>query len=187
VGAVYKRNPRFEVTGVEKGEFTQKPGEFRSVLKIPDIFGVGVSIKASDNLVISSDLVRIEYSDLLEGFQVGYNFLTDIYSSEDIAYGIKNAYEFHVGAEILIVLKDIPIALRQGYYRKPSNSLFVKAMPGVLPGVDDKVILAVFTEQEGENHITIGSGFVFSDFQIDWAFDASESVNNFIVSTVVRF
>jgi long-subunit fatty acid transport protein len=186
LGAVYKRNARFEVTELETGDFAMKPGPVTNVLKIPDTFAIGVAVKPNDIITFSSDLVRIEYSDLIEGFESGYNLVTARYTNQDISYDVENAYEFHFGAEFFVMLGKFPVALRNGYYRKPSNALTVTNTAGVLP-FDVIVARTIFAELDGENHITIGGGIAFYDFQIDLAVDSAKSSTNFVLSTVYRF
>jgi len=186
IGAVYKKNPKFTTTEVETGEFAKKPGPFTNTLKLPDVFGVGAAFKPNDQLTITSDVVRIEYSDLLTAFEAGYNIVTSTHENEDISYQIHNVYEFHIGGEVFILVKNLPIAIRQGYYRKPSNALLVASAHGLLP-IDQLIVETIFSKPESESHITVGSGVVFDNFQVDVAFDASRSSNQLVISTVIRF
>src|SRR5262249_13371559 len=113
-GAVYKKNPKFEVTGNESGQIAQKPGPFPMVFKVPDIWGFGIAVKPNDNLTISADYQRIEFSDLLDGFQAGYSIFDDLLNNNDISFKIDDGNEFHVGTEFVVFVKSVPIALREG-------------------------------------------------------------------------
>lgn len=189
LGGVYKKNPKFEVPGVETGDpqFTAKPGPFTNVFKVPDTYGFGMAIKPNDNMTISADYQRIEYSDLLEGFLAGYNIFTDLLTNEDITYKIDDANEFHVGTEFVVFLKTVPVALRVGYYLRPSNSLVVDSLAPQF--ADSAAFLdTVFTKRDDENHFTFGNGFVFGPhFQVDWAVDLGNPSDSFVLSSVVRF
>jgi len=186
VGGVYKRNARFSVNEVESGESSGRPGLFETGFKVPDIVGVGIAILPSESIVITADIVRIEYSDLLEGFDAGRNILTSLYDSSDVQYSVDNATEFRAGAEFFVVWKQLPVAIRQGIYRKPSNSLVLSSAEGLRP-LDKQILERVFSRTEDEIHVTIGNGFVFSNFQVDWAFDYSKPSSQFVISTVARF
>lgn len=187
LGVVYKMNPKFEAVEVETGDEAKKPGPFRNVLNIPDILGLGVSYKPNDVITVNSDVVRIQYSDLMDDFQGGYNQLTDSTNFQSLRYKISDAYEFHVGTEFYLIVKETPVAIRIGYYRKPSNSLEASDVSGLLP-FDQPFAKSFFRRVDAENHITIGAGVVvLSDLQIDVAFDAGKSQSHFIVSTVYRF
>jgi len=185
-GIDYKYNPKFSVTETSTGTgaFAPPEGSFKNELKIPDTFGTGFAIKPNDNITLNADLDYISYSQLTNGMVPGYNILTTLATPGSIAYKVDNAFEFHVGAEFVVIVKGSPIALREGYYRKPSNSLIVSnSNPGDRPLLD-----AVFTKRPDENHFTLGSGFVFGQhFQIDWAADLAKSTTSFVLSTVVRF
>lgn len=186
VGAVYKHYSKFEGIETETGEVAKKPGSFRNVLNLPDSVGVGVAFKPNDIITVSSDLVWIKYSDLLDGFQTQYNQLTDPSNYKGIRYHVDNALEFHAGAEYYVLLKDTPIALRAGYYRKPSNSI-VADSTDIDGDFEQSLAKAFFAKGQAENHITIGSGVVFSHFQVDVAFDAGKRASHFVLSTVARF
>jgi long-chain fatty acid transport protein len=186
VGAVYKKNPRFEVTEVESGPASNEPGPFVNVLNVPDTLGVGVAVKPNDKITVVADIVRVENSDLAEDIAIGRNVLTSGFTGNDIIYTIDDAWDFHVGTEFVIFLGSIPVALREGYYRRSSSSLVVESSPGV--GGSDETLNALFKAREDEHHFTIGNGFVFgSHFQIDWAIDLANLQDSFILSTVVRF
>jgi long-chain fatty acid transport protein len=186
LGAVYKRNPRFEVTEVESGPVSQKPGPFTNVLKVPDTFGVGGAVKPNDNITIVADVVRIQYSDLTTDIEVGRNLLTASFTSNDITYKINDAWDFHTGTEFVVFTGKVPVALRVGYYRKSSSSLLVDTAPGL--GASEQTLRSLFTEREDENHFTMGNGFVFGPhFQIDWSLDLANITDSFVLSSVVRF
>jgi long-chain fatty acid transport protein len=185
-GAVYKRNARFEVTETEAEPvpFSDKPGPFANVFKIPDTYGFGFAVRPNDNIIVSSDLVRVEYSDLLENIEVGRNIFTSTFRGGEISYDVQDAWEFHAGGEFIVFLKDLPIAIREGYYRKKSDRLQARSAPSA---TDLQVLRAIFNQGPDENHFTFGAGVVISDLQIDWAVDASASSTNFVLSSVFRF
>lgn len=185
-GLVYKRNPKFEVpeTITKIGNFSPPAGVIKNTLKIPDTFGGGLAIKPSDNITLNTDVVWIKYSDLTDSLVPGYNFITSVARPGSIAYHVDDQIEFHIGVEYVVMLNNTPLALREGYYRKPANSLLVSSSDAV----DRPLLDAIFTERDAENHFTLGSGFVFGQhFQIDWAADIAKSTSNFVLSTVVRF
>lgn len=188
VGAVYKRNARFHVTETEAGDLAQKPGSVQNVLKIPDTFGIGVSLKPNDIITVNADLVRIEFSQLLDGFQAGYNFATGRYGNDQIHFQTHNRYEFRFGAEYIVVVRNFPLALRAGYYRKPSNAIAWRSGPESGTEFEKIRAMALFPEGNSEDHATIGTGIVLSsNIQIDVAFDSGKASSQFVVSTVARF
>lgn len=190
-GAVYKRNPKFEVQETTKVNpnpliaalFPLAPS-FTNELKIPDTFGTGIAVKPNDNFTLVADVVYIKYSDLEDGFQARYNILTFPARAGSITYKVDNKFEFHAGTEFVVLVKSTPLALREGYYRKPSNSLLVDHTDSG----DQAFYNSIFTKRDDENHFTLGMGVVFGpNFQMDWAADLAKSVNSYSFSTVVRF
>ncbi len=187
IGAVYKKNPKFEVDETESGPASALPGTFVNVLKLPDTFGMGFAVKPNDNITLVMDVVRVENSDLVEDISVGRNLITAGSTNDDIVYDIDDAWDFHVGTEFVVFAGKVPIALRTGYYRRSASSLIVAQAPGFNQFGQD-VLATIFSEREDENHFTMGNGFVFgSHFQIDWAVDLANLSDQFILSTVVRF
>lgn len=187
LGAVYKKNPKFEVDETESGPVSQLPGTFTNVLKIPDTFGVGFAVKPNDNITVVADVVRVENSDLTEGISVGRNVLTAGFTDADVVYDIDDAWDFHIGTEFVVFAGKVPVALRTGYYRRSATSLLVESAPA-LNEAGLNTLRSLFTEREDENHFTIGNGFVFGPhFQLDWALDLANLSDQFILSTVVRF
>ena len=185
-GAVYKKNPRFEVQEVESGPVSQKPGPFTNVLNVPDTFGAGIAAKPNDAITIVADIVRVRYSDLVDDIQVGRNLLTAPFDGNDIQYKIDDVWDFHFGTEFVVFVGKVPVALRMGYYKRSSGSLLVDSAPGL--GASVKTLRSLFTEREDEHHFTMGNGFVFGPhFQIDWALDLANITDSFVLSTVVRF
>jgi long-subunit fatty acid transport protein len=187
VGAVYKRNPKFELDAVETGPAAAKPGPFSNVIRVPDSFGFGGAVKPNDNLTISSDVVWIQYSKLTDDFQAGYSFLTDALNNQTLTYQVDDAWEYHIGGEGVVFIKGHAVALRQGYYLRPSNSLTVESAPTLDP-ISRQFLDRLYTKKDDEHHFTFGAGIVFGPhFQLDWAADIANTTDSFVASTVVRF
>lgn len=186
VGAVYKGNAKFSVTETETPN-GNKAGSFENVLKIPDIFGIGVTARPTESLTISYDLVRIQYSDLLESFQAGYGIITDPLNNERVSYDIGDATEHHLGGEYFLPFQQVAVTIRAGYFRKPIAALAFLSAPNEDQNTQN-VLAAVYAPRDDENHFTFGNGFVFKPhFQIDWAADLANSANSFVISAVSRF
>jgi long-chain fatty acid transport protein len=194
VGFVYKHNPKFEVTETSittspGAPFAPVAGPFKNVFKIPDSFGGGVALKPMDNLTLTGDVDYIKYEDLTEDFQAGYNIISSGFGldNSNIKFKVDNQWEYHIGTEFVVLAQNTPLALRAGYYHKPSNSLVVDSTSGVNPDFDT-LIKGIFAPRQDENHFTLGSGAVIGQhFQVDFAFDVAKSTTNFVLSTVVRF
>lgn len=188
LGAVYKRNAKLQVTERETSEIFHLNRSFPNVLKVPDTFGAGVAIKPNDSLTISADVQRILYSDLTQDFEPGHNPFTFGFTSNDLQFKVDDKTEFHVGTEFVVFAGSVPVALRIGYYNKPSNSLVLESAGGKTTPTDRAILPQIFTTRPDFNHFTFGNGFVFgSHFQVDWAGDFSKLDTTFVLSTVLRF
>ncbi len=188
-GLVYKKNPKFEV--VENEEGNSVPGgqrSFTNVLNVPDNFGGGVAVKPNDNLTLTADVVYIKFDDLTDGFQAGHSVFTLGYTNDNLKYKVDNGFDYKVGTEFVVFVRNVPVALRAGYARKASNSLVLESFSNLLPA-DQELLPQIFgKERDDTNHFTFGNGFVFGQhFQLDWAMDTSNLDDTFVLSSVVRF
>lgn len=180
IGIVYRKGPRFKMQQtVDEVGFDRDFFDFS--LKIPDVYGAGVSYRFFDRLTIGLDVVRIQYSQLLDNFQVIYE-RTNV-RPED--FNLDDATEVHVGAEYVFFARDIPFALRIGFYTDPDHKI---RYIGATDNLNGKFNSIVFPGGKDRNHYTAGLGFVPTQgFQIDFATNQSDSVKEYVISTVYRF
>jgi len=80
IGLVYRMGPEFEtvkqryrwfdINGIpgDGDEFYAIEGEYENILKVPDVYGIGFSIRFLSNLTATLDVNYIEYSDLADDF-----------------------------------------------------------------------------------------------------------------------
>jgi hypothetical protein len=183
---VYRRGPSFdlEVSSVsalpEDDPRSFAPVHQAAEFHVPDIFGLGVAYRPSDFLTVALDYVRVQYSDLTDGF-------VDIFGLEALGAGdpqldrfeIDDAGEVHLGAELAFYRARLPFLLRGGAWFDPDHRLRFEG--------ENRAFRAVFRRGSDEVHYTIGAGVVTSRFQIDAAFDYSERVSVTSLSAGVRF
>jgi long-chain fatty acid transport protein len=195
VGAVFRRGPRFDLQEtaifprqVDDGElsldFTQV-FDFR--LKVPDTYGVGIAYRFFDRLTIALDVVWIRYSQLLGNFQL----VIDPGDVEANQYKLDDATEVHVGAEYIFFIRRIPLAVRAGFFVDPDHKIrFTGAQVNqrvLFPAgqVNQRVL---FPGGKDQVHVTGGVGIVpIPGLQIDFAVNQSDTVQEFVISTVYRF
>lgn len=181
VGAVYKQGPSFDApifAATEETDFAfEKQADTQ--FHIPDIAGVGVSIRPIPALTVNIDAVHVWYSNLVD----------DFYASNDVVRALDNPFkandvtEIHVGAEYYFTWKR-PIAVRAGWWRDPAHSVQY-AGPLNQPDLVAEAIL--FPEGEAQNHWSIGAGIAWTRFQLDAAYDTSEHYKVGSISFVTRF
>jgi long-subunit fatty acid transport protein len=174
VGAVYKKGARYDfssdfVVDITDGIQTE---EFSRVLqpvplRVPDVYGGGLALRATESWTVLADLVRIRYSqaDNGPGFQNIYQ-----QAGEGGREALEDATEFHAGTEYTWAGgSDWLFAARAGFYTDPDHD--------GLAGVDSD-----------QTHFTLGGGFVVKNrVQLDVAGNFAERLKEGLVSLVVRF
>lgn len=146
---------------------------------MPDIAGIGVSIRPIPVLTINVDAVNVKYSNLVDDF---VSATADVTGLED-PFKAEDATELRVGAEYLFATK-IPFALRAGYWRDPAHSV---VWNGPLNHFNFIAEALLYPEGEDQNHISFGGGLAWQRFQIDVAYDTSKHYKVGSISMVTRF
>lgn len=186
-GAVYKQGAKFKApwfaANAETGfEFVKGTD---TTFHIPDIYGVGVSVRPIPVLTVNADVVRVKYSNLVDDF-VSIN---EVIRNLGNPYMVRDATEIHLGAEYFFSTK-IPVALRAGAWRDPAHSIEFRG-PLDVGNVNERaqaVAAAIlFPKGNSRNHISIGAGLAWPRFQIDAAYDRSEHYRVGSISAVARF
>lgn len=181
IGGVFRSGPRFDLNEVIN--FSIVPGQTGTTVdytvKVPDVYGGGISYRQSgvfspdDTITLSLDIIHIEYSDLLENFQITLAGA----SPED--FTIQNATRIHGGAEYNFFAGTTLISLRGGLFTDPDHSITFQG--------DDLRFLILFPEQDDEIHITFGGGISVGRLRVDGAINLADSVSEGIITAVYRF
>ena len=167
------------------------PTEIREeeiVFKIPDSYGFGTLYRITDDLTIAIDIVRIEYSDLLE--EVDTNLPEDDISDDELEISvdqdgladlvIDDATEFHFGVEYILHTRGVGIPLSIGIFTDPAHVVFTT--------IDDVNLKRQFPKEEDQIHFTGGVGITLNNnLTFDAALSVSEDIIELLVSTVIRF
>ena len=160
--------------------------EFRSTkntLKIPDVFGAGVSYRFNFGLTLAADVNYIEYSDLLKDFRFpdGSTEFGGI-SADD--FKVDDTYEIHAGIEYVFSIGNVPVAVRGGYTHKPAHRIYYEgSTEGFLEGWKNWA-----PKGEDDNIFAVGLGGVFWErLQLDGAASFGDFEKEFTVSLVYRF
>lgn len=181
VGGVYKKGaryvtPTFAETVSNNFNF-QKLAD--TTFHIPDIAGVGISVRPIPVLTFNVDAVHVKYSNMVDNF-VSINgevrALSHPYSANDVT-------ELHAGGEYFFSTK-IPLAIRAGYWRDPPH-----ATKFIGPQSDPQFIgdAILFPGSKTQNHRSIGAGLAWPRFQIDAAYETSPKYKVGSLSMVTRF
>jgi long-subunit fatty acid transport protein len=182
IGGVYKQGPRFDAPLFFAG--AQTNNDFIKLadtkFHIPDIAGLGVSVRPVAALTVNFDAVHVTYSNLVDDFVAT---VADVNALETNPFQADDVTELHLGAEYFFSTK-IPFALRAGYWRDPAHTVEWR---GPLNRPDFIAEKLLYPKGEDQTHYSIGGGFAWPRFQIDFAYDTSDSYKVGSISMVSRF
>jgi long-subunit fatty acid transport protein len=178
-GGVYKQGPEFDTKLFYADPQTEYLEAAQTTFHIPDVAGIGVSVRPIPTLTLNADVVRVTYSNLVDNFVAAG---ADVTGLED-PFTAADVTELRFGAEYLFPTR-IPIALRAGYWRDPAHSV---TWNGPLNHPNFVAEALLFPEGKDQNHYTIGAGLAWPRFQIDFAYDTSDTYKVGSLSMVTRF
>ncbi|HUR81596.1 MAG TPA: outer membrane protein transport protein [Thermoanaerobaculia bacterium] len=182
VGGVYKQGPQFDAPLF----YADSASNFdfgavgTSSFHIPDVAGLGISVRPIPTLTINADAVHVTYSNLVDDFQ---SINSAVRALNEQPFEADDVTELHVGAEYFFTTK-IPIALRAGYWRDPKHSV---EWTGPLNNPQFIAESMLYPAGEDQTHMSIGAGIAWPRFQIDAAYDTSQHYKVGSISVVTRF
>ena len=182
VGGVYKQGPQFDTPlfYADSASNFDFGAVANTSFHIPDIAGIGVSVRPIDPLTINFDAVHVTYSNLVDDF-VSIN--AAVRALGDAPFEANDVTELRVGAEYFFTTK-VPFALRAGYWRDPKHSI---EWGGPLNHPQFIAEAMLYPEGEDQDHFSIGAGVAWPRFQIDAAYDTSKHYKVGSISLVTRF
>jgi long-subunit fatty acid transport protein len=181
VGGVYKQGGSFAAplffAGAQTNNDVVQVAE--PTFHMPDVAGLGISIRPIPVLTVNVDAVHVTYSNLVDDF---ISLAADVQDLEN-PYRANDVTELRVGAEYLFTTR-IPFALRGGFWRDPAHSV---EYSGPLNNPQFVAEALLYPKGEASNHMTIGAGISWPRFQIDVAYDTSDRYKVGSISMVTRF
>jgi long-chain fatty acid transport protein len=187
-GLSYRHAPSLDYRAVlSSPNFPGQDLTAKTQLNVPDVFGIGFSVRPSDAWVINLDVSRVFYSqvtdDLISLFDA--NRATDLDPLR-----LDDGTEVRLGAEYTFATTH-PFSLRAGVWRDPAHELVYRgAVPNFDPATQDPTAnAATFSagRTSSETHYAVGAGMAFSNFQIDLGADFSDTSDTVSMSGVFRF
>lgn len=190
LGATYRKAPKFKYTafnallGDEDGNPLPTPDivaySENVRFDIPDIYGIGLSWRPTDALVVNFDLDRVLYSQLTDGI----DSLFLLTQGAQKLY-LEDGTEVHLGAEYTFANMSAPFSLRGGAWHDPRHSVAFRSPPA---NIGEVALATLFAGGRGsETHYTVGGGWAFKSFQLDFGADFSDGLDTYSVSGVYRF
>lgn len=187
-GLLAEVTPKFSVGGTVRRGFSfpleiqyydrdvPRPARAAS-FNVPSFYGVGASIRPTDNWSMVIDVNRITYADTTRNF----SFLLP----EEPKLSVPNGTEVRAGTELTLTrdrfrLLPFPISLAIGGWRDPDHSIRVSN-----PTDSES---ALFRPPSTDYHVTGGIGVLIRDVaQFHAAFDRSSRQKVISVSAMARF
>ncbi len=182
-GAFYSLGPSFSVTQRATGLGPQRQ-EFPVRIRIPDRFGVGLSVRPTDELTVLLDLLKVQYAQQASG---RFPTLVRFPELNPDDFTIDDQWEIHLGAEYVFAIGSVPFAARAGLFTNPAHSLRYE---GPVEQLEGQIADALFNATAGKSPLaySVGLGAVFSGyFQVDMAFVNANLFDEAIASVIFHF
>ncbi len=156
--------------------------EFTPGFKVPHVLSLGLAYRPSDAWLISFDVNQIEYSRLSDN-------LVTVFNGALPPLSIDDGTEIRLGVEYALLEMNTPLFLRAGVWRDPDHRLAfdASAPSNCALNFDLCAAAALYPRGDDETHFSIGIGWAFEKFQLDFAADLSDLVDTYSASGVVRF
>ncbi|MBL0162822.1 MAG: outer membrane protein transport protein [Xanthomonadales bacterium] len=187
-GLSYRHAPKLSYDAIlSSPEFPGDTVNLSPSLNVPDVFGVGLSVRPSDAWVINLDVSRVYYSQVTDDMVSLFD--ADQASALD-PLRLDDGTEVRLGAEYTFATTH-PFSLRAGVWRDPAHELVYHGNPPIFdPATQDpEANAATFSSGRSnkQTHYAIGAGMAFSKFQIDLGADFSDTSDTVSASGVFRF
>lgn len=199
LGLSYQYQPEFEydyTTQSSDANFMlQPPVPGKGTFDVPDRYAGGFSFKPTDLFLLSVEVARVSYSDLVNPFT---SFLDTRNDPKNATQTISDTTEYRAGAEYIFANLSTPLLLRAGYWFEPYHALqntsldtqilfgFVDENGDLVQGFRPNAFLQRF--EKDRNHITFGLGLVVGqNLVIDVAADLADDINAYTLTGLYRF
>jgi long-subunit fatty acid transport protein len=187
LGLAYRRGGSFEYAAINEtlptNTFHPNSITFQTSFDVPHILSAGLAYRPSDAWLFTLDVNRVYYSELS-------NEVIDIFGGIESPLQVDDGTEVRLGMEYAFINMERPLFLRAGVWRDPDHRLSVPSSElQDCAGADffNCIDGVLFQSGDDETHYSLGLGWAFPKFQVDFAADFSELVDTYSVSGVYRF
>lgn len=199
VGFSYQYQPEFEydtiTQSIDNSFQLQDQERGTGKFDVPDRYATGFSFKPTDLFVLSMEIARVRYSDLINPYT---RFLDTANDPFNATQTVSDTTEYRAGGEYVFANLSTPLLLRAGYWFEPYHALkntnldtqtlfgFVDENGDFVQGFRPNAFLQRF--EKDRNHVTFGFGVVVGkNLVIDAAADIAEDVALYNISGIYRF
>lgn len=181
IGGSYKQGAQFDTQLLTTDEELNLLPYDTTTFHVPDVAGVGVSLKPVQWLTINGDAVQVTYSNLVD------NFVSVLTANEEVfsSFEAEDVTEYHVGAEVVVPFPtSFAVLVRGGWWMDPAHAVTYRGPLNSSDGIAETIL---FPGSQDEEHYSIGVGLAWPRFQIDAAYDTSDNFKVGSISAVTRF
>lgn len=211
IGLSYRSAPEFEyrrrnVLGPASGFDGFVSVDSTARFEAPDMFGIGFAWRVSDALTITADVNKVNYSNLTDPTESAF-YPDDVVAASPVLQEtldrlrIDDVIEPHLGLEWVMLEMEHPLSIRVGAWYEDRHTIrfegdlreFEQLVDRLPPDERDLAFLdplanaILFSVGESEVHYSVGLGWAFRSFQIDFAADFSDQRDTLSLSGVWRF
>ena len=196
-GLVYHRGETFSVP--ESTILNGLPADsFDTTVVVPDRYALSGSYRSPLHWLFSIELERVEYSDLLQGFRSGVNYLTSgqvaggafgIDPTRSVEFTADDGLIPRAGLEYILWpggRGGRQLALWGGYYRTPDDRIRMSEFNSD-DGSVNAAYMKAFPGGEPSHHLTGGVGFDVGPSSFRLAGETSDQQNQVVGSFTYRF
>ncbi|MBI3450383.1 MAG: outer membrane protein transport protein [Acidobacteria bacterium] len=191
-GATYRKGTRFGV-----GERTSLNGALDRTIETrfpqPDTYSAGAAYRAAGRFAVTAQMDRVEYSDLLRGFDSGVNYVTGphlamgAFSTRRVRrrrFSLDDGTVLRVGGEYVVPVR-IPsggaLSVRGGFFRTPDTQQRMIEFNSTDHSVNATYRHA-YAGGNAENHFTLGAGAIWDRMGVQVAWEKSDIANRILAS-----
>lgn len=185
LGLAYRAGADFEYDASNEVIGTTLRLDRETGFDLPNVFSVGLAYRPGENWLFTLDVNRVEYSRISDGLVTLFSL-----DGPPQPLSIDDGTEIRLGGEYAFLDMDAPLFLRAGVWRDPAHRLaYRETLPATCtPETVERCFAAViYPEGDDEMHYSVGLGWAFQKFQLDFAADFSDLVDTYAVSGVLRF
>lgn len=141
----------------------------KSSLPLPASIAIGFSYTPNEVWGFAIEATYIDYNRITKEFHAPYAYpggdVTVIQSKSD--FEAEVVLELHLGLEYHTSFKQLPLAIRAGYYFDPAHDIEYRGA--------DSTSQLIYPRGEDVQHLSAGVGMLFTDtMHVDLAFDAAD-------------
>jgi long-subunit fatty acid transport protein len=184
LGAVVRQGASFSVKeSVSINDIPERSFDNRVV--VPDRWALGISYRTPQHWLFSAEWERVQYSDLMQGYETGVNYLTserlaeasfNLEEGRNIEFDISDGNIVRAGAEYLHLLGGDPgrrLTVQAGYFRSPEDRIRMTRFHSNSSEVNETYREA-FPGANDENHFTAGVGLTWGAYSFQIAAETSD-------------